>query len=362
MTQVNLLELVQPNIKKLKAYHVDTVDCETMLHANESPYAPPEEIIEILKNEPKGFQLNRYPDPNCDGLKSVICENLGVDKNQLVIGNGSDELIQLIMQIFCGPGDCIAFPEPTFAMYSIIAQGMGVEAVKVPLDEQWDFKSQTFLEAINKHKPKVLFFSFPNNPTGNCFSESALTEILESFPGIVVLDEAYYDFSRTTFLPRLASHNNLIIMRSLSKIGLAGLRVGYGIADPEIINQIDKIRLPYNSNTVSQTIAEKLLRHFGSVKKQIDSIIQERSRMYTKLSGLDALHVYRSDSNFLLFKVKQEGLSIFKDLAENGILVRDLGAHPRLKNCLRVTIGTPQENDRFLSQIKNLIQPSKLQA
>ena len=166
-----------------------------------------------------------------------------------------------------------------------------------------------------------------------------------------MVDEAYYDFSRKSFLNGLPRHNNLIILRSLSKIGLAALRVGYGVADPRIIEQVNKVRLPYNSNTLSQLFSAKLLSRFSPVQKQIDQIIDERQRLTETLKGFSALTVYPSDSNFILFRVNRESDQVFKRLMENGILVRDLGNHPRLDNCLRVTVGTRQENDRFIDQM-----------
>jgi histidinol-phosphate aminotransferase len=350
MSNVDLKSLVRENIKKLKAYHVENIDCAVKLHANENPFPPPLadfDSLDVLK-------LNRYPDPDCQALKQTIAQRLQVTPENLVVGNGSDELIQLIMQIFCDAGDKVAFPDPTFSMYAIIAQGLGLCPVSFPLDERWDFEAGAFMQMVEKERPKVIFFSYPNNPTGNCFSQSEIKKVIEKFHGIVVADEAYFDFAKKSFIRDLREHNNLIVLRSLSKIGLAGLRVGFGVADPVIIEQINKVRLPYNSNTVSQTISEKILSNFSPIQQQIDWIIQERGRLTDALAKIKSLTVYPSDSNFILFRVNQADGTLFKKLMEKGILIRDLSNHPRLKGCMRVTIGSQEENDHFLHQIGKL--------
>lgn len=354
MSSVKLLDLVRDKIKNLKAYHVENFDCPIKLHANENPFQLPVELQSQFQERLRNFEFNRYPDPETKALKAIIATRLGVPAECLMIGNGSDELIQLIMQIFCDSGDSVAFPDPTFAMYSIIAKGMGLNPQIFPLNENWDFKAEPFLEAAEKCKARIVFFSYPNNPTGNCFSSGEIMKVIENFQGIVVADEAYYDFAKKTFVHSCKTHNNLIILRSLSKIGLAGLRVGYGVADPAVIEQINKVRLPYNSNTVSQTFSEIVLRNFAAVQTQIDRIIEERKRVCVELSKMEFVTPFPSDSNFILFRVRQESSVIFRQLAENGILVRDLSAHPRLKNCLRVTVGTRDENDPFLAKIEEL--------
>ncbi|MFQ5443230.1 MAG: histidinol-phosphate transaminase [Nitrospinales bacterium] len=354
MSQVDLMKLVRENIKSLKAYHVENIECEIKLHANENPYQLPDEILSLLQDDLRNTPLNRYPDPDSRGLKNIISQRLGVAEEQCVIGNGSDELIQLALQVFCDEGDAVAFPDPTFGMYAIIAKGMGLKPFAFSLDSHWDFRADDFLAEMEKQQPKIIFFSFPNNPTGNCFNQAEIQKVIEASQAIVVADEAYYDFSKKSFVLEIARHNNLIIMRSLSKIGLAGLRVGYAVADPIIIEQINKVRLPYNSNSLSQIFSEKVLRNFDPVQKQIDKIIAERERLFQALSQIKTFEVYPSDSNFILFRVQQDSGRVFQELMDNGILVRDLSAHPRLQGCLRVTVGTPEENDQFLDKIKAL--------
>jgi histidinol-phosphate aminotransferase len=264
------------------------------------------------------------------------------------------------LQIFCADGDKIIFPDPTFSMYSIIAQGRGLVPVPFPLNDHWDFRATDLLDAARAQRPRIAFLSYPNNPTGNCFSQAEVLRMVREFPGIVVVDEAYYDFTGgKTFLNHLADNNNLIILRSLSKIGLAALRVGYAVAHPSIIEQINKVRLPYNSNTVSQVLAEKTLEHFAAVEQQIEQTLAERRRMAEALSAHPELTVFPADANFILLRVR-DAQTLFQQMAENGVLVRHLGSHPRLLNCLRVTIGARAENDRFLLQMETLLRAKSL--
>lgn len=354
MANIDLADRVREKIKNLKAYRVENFDCEVQLHANESPYPPPTELARQFQESLKDIHLNRYPDPDCRLLKQAISEINELTVESLVIGNGSDELIQLVLQVFCDAGDSYSFPDPTFGMYSIIGQGMGFVPQPFPLDENWDFKADSYLQFLALKQARVVLFSYPNNPTGNCYSAGEIKKVIENFEGVVVLDEAYFDFAHKTFFKEIQKHNNLIVLRSLSKIGLAGLRVGYGMANPFIIEQINKARLPYNANTLSQKFAACLLKNFEPVQKQIDMILRERDRLIEGLSQLDFITVFPSDSNFILFRVDNDGEKLFKDLLKNGVLVRNLNAHPLLKNCLRITGGTQKENDRFLAELSKI--------
>jgi len=356
MSQINLMDLVREKVKNLKAYHVETVEEGIKLHANENPYPPSPELTKKILARFEKLDLNRYPDPDCKALKEAISNRIGVPTNQLVIGNGSDELIQNLMQIFCNEGDTIAFPDPTFAMYAITAKSMGLNIYTFPLNDNWDFEAKSLIEKLTTSHARIVFISYPNNPTGNCFSRTEIQELVEKFKGIVVLDEAYYDFSGQTFLNQMKDHNNLIILRSLSKIGLAGLRVGYGIYPSTLVDEINKVRLPYNSNSISQIAATELMNNFDTVQKQIDSIKEERIRLLNELAKIKSITAFPSDANFILFQTSQNGENIFRNLMGNGVLVRNLGAHPRLTNCMRATIGTKAENDQFLDRLNKAIQ------
>ena len=352
MSSVDLTKLIQENVRSLKPYIVENISCEVQLHANENPFSPTKELLALFATSLQNIQLNRYPDADSKNLKLAIANKYQVKADNLVIGNGSDEIILLLLQVFCKEGDTIVIPDPTFAMYAIISQGLGIKSKTIDLDHNWDFNANVLLEATEENKSRLIFLSYPNNPTGNCFSETEVRQVIEEFSGIVVIDEAYYDFSKKSFINEIKNHNNLVVLRSLSKIGLAALRVGFGVADPLIIQEINKVRLPYNSNTLSQNFAEHIINNFTTVQNQIDYILNERNRVITELKKIESIYVFPTDSNFFLFKTEQSANDLFYHLMYNGILVRNLSSHPKLKNCLRVTIGNKNENDRFLLALK----------
>ena len=352
MSNVDLEKLIKDSVRSLKPYSTENIRSEVKLHANESPFPPTNELYDLFAASLKKFPLNRYPDPDSKKLKESIAKRLGTKVDHLVIGNGSDEIILLLLQVFCMEEDTIIIPDPTFAMYAIISQSLGIKTKNIPLNSNWDFNASLLLEAAEKNKSRLIFLSYPNNPTGNCFSEAEVRKVIEQFEGIVVLDEAYYDFSQKSFISEIKNHNNLVILRSFSKIGLAAMRVGFGVANPLIIQEINKVRLPYNSNMLSQKFAEHLINNFQLVQKQIDYIIDERKRLTDELKKNKSLTVFPTESNFILFKTKQSADELFYHLLYNGILVRNLSTHPKLNNCLRVTVGTKSENDRFLSEVK----------
>ena len=332
MSQINLLDLVSNKVKNLKAYQVETVEEGIKLHANENPYPPAPELKKIIQTRLEKLELNRYPDPDCKILKEAISSRIQISPKQIVIGNGSDELIQCLMQVFCDEGDTIAFPEPTFGMYAIMGKGMGLNIQTFPLNSKWNFKTKSILEKLVTSHTRIVFISYPNNPTGNCFSQNEIQELIENFEGIVVLDEAYYDFSGKTFISQMKKHNNLVILRSLSKIGLAGLRVGYGIFPSILANEINKVRLPYNSNSISQIAAAELLKNFSMVQKQIDSIKDERIRLLEEFTKIKSINAFPSDANFILFQTDDNGEKVFRSLLENDILVTANGPDDLMKN------------------------------
>ena len=349
MLSSSLEKFITEKALNLAAYKAEHVSAPVSLHANENPYPPSPELLNELRESLEMLELNRYPDPDGHKLKARLSERLDTAPENLVLGNGSDELIQLLMQVFCNPGDRIAFPDPTFSMYSIIARGLGVEPYPLELNDQWDFEAPENFELWKKERVKIVFFSYPNNPTGNCFSADEIQKVLDNFDGIIVLDEAYYDFARKSFIEKLKEYPNLILLRSLSKIGLAGFRVGYGIADPCIISHINKMRLPYNLNSVSQFMAERLLARFSTVEDQVNLLLKERERLNTQLMNTEGITPYPSDSNFILFKTAGDGTTLHQRLLSQGVLIRNLIGHPRLKDCLRVTVGTPEQNQQFIS-------------
>ncbi len=357
---ISMQNLVKRDVLELKPYQVENIQCRIKLDAMENPYHLPESLMVKILEGVKRLEINRYPDPSASRLKNIISAQTGISTDSIIIGNGSDELIQMVLTVFGEEGDKVLFPAPTFSMYGIIAKSLSLKTEVIPLGEDWELPLDKFLHEIERIKPKVIFISYPNNPTGNCFDGESILKILERAQGIVVIDEAYYDFSKKTFLPYLKEYKNLIILRTLSKIGMAGLRVGYLMADKEICKELNKVRLPYNSNSVSQEIASIILENRAEINRQIEAIISERERLIDELKGIKDIKPFPSETNFILFKLVvseasltvKDGKEVFSTLADSGILVRNFGSDSYLKDCLRVTVGTHKENNEFLDVIR----------
>ncbi len=344
---MDIKKLVRPNISSLSAYEVKEIPCKVKLDANESPYGF-KEALKVLKS----IKTNRYPDPEARFLKKIVSRDFRIKTENILLGNGSDELIYYLITTFGGP---VLYPIPTFSMYGIIAQAIGENRIEVPLDEEFDLDINKILKTIRKEKPKLIFLSSPNNPTGNCFSLDRILRIIESSSlSIVVVDEAYQPFASVKgFIPLLEDYKNLAIMRTLSKIGLAGLRVGFLIANEKIINEVNKVRLPFNINSLSQTVAIEVLKDRKILKSYIKSIISERNRLFNELAKIKGIRPYPSEANFILFRVK-EPARIYERLLEKGVLVRNIKGVA--DGCLRATVGTPEENRIFVKVLKEVIQ------
>ncbi|MBF0516891.1 MAG: histidinol-phosphate transaminase [Nitrospirae bacterium] len=348
-------DLIKPNIKALKAYTIDAPPCSIRLDANESPYGFPLGALKIA--------INRYPDPEAAALRKVLAGKWGVEPECVLHGNGSDELIYYLLTAVGGP---VLIPAPTFSMYRIIADSLGENTIMVALDGQFDLDMEAMLAAIGRHNPKLIFLSRPNNPTGNSFTCEKVLEVIENAGGLVIVDEAYQPFSPRgdSFIDLLPRYRNLLVMRTLSKIGLAALRLGFIVGDKAIIGAINKVRLPYNVNSLSQAAALGILKDEKSIDACIVNIKDERDRLFMELSKLKAIKPYSSDANFILFKLQNNASvtadALYKKLIADDILIKKLagggasGAPGPLDNCFRVTVGTPKENAAFIMSMKKI--------
>jgi histidinol-phosphate aminotransferase len=345
---------VKKGIQRLSAYSVPHVECRVKLDGNESPFSLPSEILERVVEEIKVVPINRYPDPEAKVLREKISRMTGFPTKGIVLGNGSDELIGMLMTTFSSETGTVLYPVPTFSMYRITGIALGLELVEVELDNGFDIDVETSLKWVKRKNPDLIFLASPNNPTGNRFSDERIFEVLSSSNGIVVLDEAYCDFSGRTFLPLIEKYENLVILRSMSKVGFAGIRMGMLFGGSELVREINKVRLPYNVNSFSQRIAEVILDNAGFVEKNAQLITVERDRVYKSLKLITGVEVYPSDANFILFRVNDAD-RVFRELIERGVLIRNFNSPGRLKNCLRVTIGTPEENDTFLMALGEIL-------
>jgi histidinol-phosphate aminotransferase len=343
---MDIRKLVKKEVAVLKAYSAKEIPCRIKLDANESPYGFADAAKCIA-----GIKTNRYPDPEAKTLRRLIAKDLGVNPENILFGNGSDELIYYLITTFGGP---VAYPVPTFTMYGIIGQALGEKRREIPLDKDFDLDIDKFLVAVRKDKPKLIFLSSPNNPTGNCFSTDRILKIIEASKGIVIVDEAYQPFSSETgMLPLLKDYENLVIMRTLSKIGLAGLRLGFMIAVPGIVEEVNKVRLPFNVNSLSQAVATAALKGKKAFRASIKSIIAERERLLEEMEEIAGITPFPTEANFILFRVNDPDL-VYSALLKKGILVRNI--KNVVKGCLRVTAGTPKENTAFLKALTEILR------
>jgi len=349
-TKKDIASLIRPAIRKLAAYHIDETPCRIKLDAMENPFSLPAALQREIAQAVTRASINRYPDPSGKELKKAIARLWGIKPANMILGNGSDELIQAILLAFGGP---TLIPVPTFAMYDITSRALSQKVVTVPLDDNFDLDAELLLRRAKAARAKVIFLACPNNPTGNRFSDKAVRTILDKADAAVVLDEAYYSFSGRTYLPLLQKYPNLIVMRTLSKIGFAGLRIGVLAASPTVIAELNKIRLPYNINTLSQVAAVAALRHTNVIERQISLLISERQNLYNALSQTRGVTAYPSETNFILFRTAGDATAVYGKLKKAGILIKNLNRPGPLKNCLRVTIGTKEENKEFLKSLKN---------
>jgi histidinol-phosphate aminotransferase len=362
---MSLIEnIIRPEVRALAAYHVPDSEGFVKLDAMENPYTLPEELRAELGRRLADVALNRYPVPSYAGLKERIRARLGVpDSYDVVLGNGSDELISMVSVACAKPGAKVLAPVPGFVMYEMSARFAGMEFVGVDLKPDFSLDLEAMLKAIATHRPAVTYLAYPNNPTGNLFDEQAMIAILRAVgdAGIVIVDEAYQPFAQASFMPRLPEFENLVVMRTVSKLGLAGIRLGYMSASAALLTEFEKVRPPYNINVLSQAAAEFVLDHSEVLDAQAASLREERSRMVEALGGFDGVQLYPSAANFLLLRITRPGLdaaTVHARLLAARVLIKNVGKmHPLLHNCLRVTVSTEQENTVFLNALKTALAP-----
>ena len=345
---MNIDTLVRNNVKKMSSYSSARDDFKKenemkliYLDANESPF---------------DNGINRYPDNKHDELKKVVSGVKNVNVNQVVFGNGTDEILDLIVRVFCNPSeDKIITLPPTYGMYDVIAKTNGVENIEIPLKSDFSIDKNEILKLSSK-KTKILFLCSPNNPTGNSFDTNDLTDLIKGFNGVVVVDEAYIDFSsKQSLISLIEDNNNLIITQTMSKAyGMAGIRLGMGFSNEKIINYLNKIKPPYNINVLTEKKALEELNKIDEIEKNISIVLDQRNLLVSCLEKLDFVEkIYKSDANFLLVKVDNADLR-YNQLLENGIVVRNRSNQPLCQNCLRITIGTKNENTSLIKTLNEL--------
>ncbi len=348
---MNIESLIRPNILALKPYssarHDFTGRGEVFLDANENPFEN---------------SVNRYPDPLQQRLKKIISSVKTIGVENIFLGNGSDEAIDLILRIFCIPGaDEIMILPPTYGMYQVSADIADIFVKKIKLDDQFQPNIDEILKQASD-RSKVLFLCSPNNPTGNLIHRTKIIELIKSFKGMVVIDEAYIDFCPgATFLPLTREYENLIVMQTLSKAwGMAAIRLGMAFASDKVISYFNKVKAPYNVNILTQQFALDRLIKVDEMNLQVQTILLEKQKLIDRLSSLkEVLKVYPSDSNFILVKF-QHADEVYQSLVAQGIVVRNRSKEPGCEGCLRITIGTPSENEVLINRLTDLTQSTRI--
>jgi histidinol-phosphate aminotransferase len=347
---INIDQLVRLNIKKLKPYSSarDSYQSGILLDANENS------LGSVVENK---LQLNRYPDPSQAEMRSKLSTYLNVDSSKLFFGVGSDEIIDLLIRIFCEPSkDNVIIPLPTYGMYKVCCDINNVKVKNVELTKDFQIDLNPTLNSFDKHS-KIIFLCSPNNPTSKVLNKQDVKTICDEFDGIVVVDEAYIDFDEKSGMQELINEfNNLVILRTFSKAwGLAGIRCGYCIADEKIISYLFKVKAPYSISSLTSNAVINAINNVEQKQKFVSKILDERDRILQELNNIEEIHeVFASNANFLIFKVSN-AKQVYSDLAEAGVIIRDRSSETNMENCLRVTIGTPEENNTFIKKLKQVL-------
>lgn len=344
---------VRDDVRALTRYAVADAEGFIKLDAMENPYPLPADLAAALGAAVARVGINRYPDGEARAVKSALRAALSLPANvSLMLGNGSDELIQILTSALAGPVAGVLAPEPSFVMYRRNARIAHARFTGVALRNDFSLDVDAMLEAIERDRPALVWLACPNNPTGNLFDATGVQRILHAAPGLVAIDEAYYAYADATFMPRVLDFPNLVVVRTVSKIGMAGLRLGYAVGHPEWIAEFDKLRPPYNVNSLTQAALPVLLAHGDVFARQATAIRAERTRLATALAKLPRVRVFPTQANFVLVRVPDAN-AWFAALRDEKILVKNVdGWHPLLANCLRITVGTPAENDALLDALE----------
>jgi histidinol-phosphate aminotransferase len=349
--------LLRPEVTSLSRYRLVRHENVTKLDQNENSFGPPEPVQRALLESGHNVPFHRYPDLEATELRKALGELCDWPHEGILVGNGSNELLLMLALSTLEKGRTAIAPSPSFSTYGFVARLMGADVVEVPAEENLAHKGERFEAAIEKHRPVLVFLCTPNNPTGIAMSPSEVLAVANSFRGLLVVDEAYWEFSGWSAREILPSHPNVVVLRTFSKAaGLAGLRMGYLIAHPELAQEIQKTQLPYAVNEISRRGALAACNHYDAIRARALEIIEERERLYKHMEALGGIQPYPSQTNFILFECAAGANPVFDGLVTRGVLVRNLSAHPRLGRCLRVTVGRREENDEFLEALSGTLE------
>ncbi|MYM29438.1 histidinol-phosphate transaminase [Duganella sp. CY15W] len=355
MSPIDMLvnSTIRPDVRAVASYHVADASGFIKLDAMENPYHLPHHLRQELAQRLADVALNRYPVASYASIKQRINDKLSVPAGyDVILGNGSDELISILCMA-CAMQDrraVVVAPTPSFVMYQRSAQFAGMDYVGVPLKADMTLDLPAMLAAIAEHKPALVFLSYPNNPTGNLFAEADIVAIIKALDGfgLAIVDEAYEPFAQQTFMHRLPEFHNLVVMRTVSKLGLAGIRLGYMSAAPQLLAELDKVRPPYNINVLTQVAAEFALDHVEVLNQQAAALRAARADLTAALARMPGVEVFPSAANFILIRVPNSD-DVHAKLLSHKVLIKNVSKmHSVLANCLRITVSTPEENSAFL--------------
>jgi histidinol-phosphate aminotransferase len=346
-------QLIRPEVLAMSAYAVADSAGMVKLDAMENPFALPDALRRELAQHLAAVELNRYPEPNPEALRELIVRTMNVPSGMdVLLGNGSDDLIQVLTLALARPGSALMYPAPTFVMYSMNATFCGMKAIAVPLREDFSLDADDFIARMRVEKPALVFLAYPNNPTGVLYPQADVERVIAAAPGLVVLDEAYHAFAGKTFMDKLPTYPNLVVLRTVSKLGLAGIRLGYLAGRPEWLRELNKVRQVYNVNVLTEAVARFALERIDVFEAQAAEIRAERTRLGAALRAFSGVTVFPSEANFFLVRVP-DALRTYEGLRRQGVLVRTL--HPGLANCIRITVGTPGENRILINALKEAL-------
>ena len=347
---------VKAAVRAMSGYTLVQPDCPVKLNQNECPFDVPEDLKREIVDEALAYNWGRYPGFVPRETRTAIGKRHGLGPEHILIGNGSNELIQALFQATVVQGGQVVLPAPTFTLYALMGRVAGAEIRTVYLDRDLTFDVERLVEESAHPGVRLVVLCSPNNPTGSMISMEDTARIAEATRGLAVVDEAYFEFGGVSCIELLGRHPNLVITRTFSKaLGAAGLRLGYLVADPSLAREIEKVKLPYNVNAISLIAAKKLIGQEALIEERAALIRSERRRVFEGLRDLPGIRPFPSHANFVLFESERPVSEIFQGLIERGVLIRDVSRYPLLERCMRVTIGLPEENDAFLAALKEVL-------
>jgi histidinol-phosphate aminotransferase len=355
---VDLPELIgrciRQDVQSMHGYAVQPSAGLIKLDAMENPFRLPEPLRRELGARLSEVAINRYPGARVDELRSALARHVALPEGyELMLGNGSDELISLLAMACDVPGGCVLAPLPGFVMYEMSAALQGLRFVGVPLTADFELDEAAMLAAVAEHRPSIVYVAYPNNPMANLFDDAEIERVIEAAPGLVVIDEAYQPFASRSWMDRMARHANVLVMRTLSKFGLAGVRLGYLMGPKALIAEVDKVRPPYNVSVLNAEAGLFALEHADEFAHQAEVLRSERARLMQALAAMPGLRPYPSEANMILTRAP-DAAALFEALKQRGVLVKNVSKlHPLLHNCLRLTVGTPQENDTMVAALES---------